>query len=345
MNSMEKQHTIGKNSVRKLFEYSETTMFLILVVMIVVFALLRPAFLSGENMFSLFKTLAFYGIVAIGETLVMLAGDIDISVGSTASLGAIVSTYLMTSTQCFGMWGTANEATGVIFCMIIAAAICSVVGIINAFLIVDLKLPGFIATIATLYSVRGVVMVITKGNPIYPLPAFFTDIIGAYEIKLSAAGGISLSFLFFIILAVIGIFLLLKTNFGRNLYATGSNREVAELSGINTRKTRYVSFIITAMLAAFAGMLVAAFTKQGYPPIGQGWEMQIVAATVIGGISLTGGHGSIIGTVIGVFIMNVLNNGLVMLNINTFVQQSILGACILLAVYVDVQRRNKKVRA
>lgn len=332
-------------ALKSFFQKSEITTAAILVLLITVFTLIEPAFLSDVNIFSVLKTLAFYGIVAIGETLVIMCGDIDISVGSTASLGAILSAYLMTRTGCLGMIETGAEGVGVIICLILTVIICSVVGFINAFLIVDLNLPAFIATIATQYSVRGMVMVITRGIPIYPLPAFFTESIGAAEIRLTQHGGISFSFILFILLVIAFDFILKHTAYGRNLYATGGNREMAELSGIHTRFIRYSGFVITAMLAAVAGILVAAFTKQGYPPIGQGWEMWIIAAIVIGGVSLNGGEGSIIGTFLGMLIMNVLNSGMVMMNFNTFLQQVVIGIIMLLAVCTDIARKKRKVEA
>lgn len=314
-----------------------------LIALIVVFALINPQFLSAANVFSLIKTLAFYGIVAIGVTLVIIGGDIDISVGSTAGLGAVFSTYLMMEFNCFGLLGTPNEWIGVILCMLITLVICSVVGFVNAGLVVNLNLPPFIATIATLYAIRGAVMVITNGNPIYPLPLAFIDGIGRFEIPLSKFGGISLPVIIFMILIIVFEFLLRRTAFGRNIYATGSNKEVAKLAGINTNAVRYINYIITSILAGLSGMLVAAFTRQGYPPIGQGWELQIIAATAIGGISLTGGSGSVIGTLIGVLIMSVLNNGLVVVGVNTFLQGVVTGVIMLLAVYFDILRKNRKV--
>lgn len=316
-----------------------------LIILIGVFALINPVFISEANVFSVLKTLAFYGIVAVGETLIILGGDIDISVGSTAGFGAVFSTFLMMRYNCFGMLGGPNEWIGVLLCMIITIIVCSAVGFVNAGLVVNLKLPPFIATIATLYAVRGAIMVVTNGNPIYPLPKFFMDGIGRFEIPLTELGGISLPFIFFIFFVVLFELLLRRTTFGRNIYATGSNREVAKLSGINTNKVRYMNFVITSMLAGLSGMLVAAFTRQGYPPIGQGWELQIIAATAIGGISLTGGSGSVVGTLIGILIMGVLNNGLVILGINTFAQSMVIGGVILIAVYVDILRLNRKVRS
>lgn len=331
--------------LQRIIQNQMASIILTLIVLVGVFALINPVFVSEANIFSLLKTLAFYGIVAVGETLIIIGGDIDISVGSTAGFGAVFSAFLMMKYNCFGMLGTPNEWIGVLLCMIITILVCSIVGFVNAGLVVNLKLPPFIATIATLYVVRGAIMVVTNGNPIYPLPSFFMDGIGRFQIPLSKLGGISLPFIFFIGFVILFEFLLRKTNFGRNIYATGSNSEVAKLSGINTNKVRFMNFIITSMLAALSGMFVAAFTRQGYPPIGQGWELQIIAATAIGGIGLTGGSGAVIGTLVGIFIMGVLNNGLVVIGINTFMQSMVIGIIILIAVYMDILRGKRKVRS
>jgi len=331
----------------RIFSVQEAGILVPLILLIVIFSCLNSGFYSLPNIFSVLKTLAFYGIVAVGMTLLIIGGDIDISVGSTAGFAAVFSTFIMMQFNCFGMLDTPNEWIGVFICMIITLGICSLVGILNAFLIVDFKLPAFIATIATLYVVRGAIMVVTNGNPIYPLPKFFMDDIGRFQIPITKVGeeliGISLPIIVFIVLVIVFEIVLRRTKFGRNVYATGSNIEVAKLAGINTRRVRYINFIITAMLAALSGMLVAAFTRQGYPPIGQGWEMQIIAAAAVGGIAMTGGSGSMIGTLLGVLIMNIVNNGLVMMNIDTFVQQAVQGVIILVAVYVDIVRRNRKV--
>lgn len=334
---------------RRILAVQEVGILIPMIVLIVVFQVLNTGFLSEANIFSMLKTMAFYGIVAVGETLIIISGDIDISIGSTAGFAAVFSTFIMMQFNCFGLMGTPFEWIGVLGIMVITAAVCSLIGFLNAFLIVDIKLPGFITTIGTLYAVRGAVMVVTNGNPIYPLPTFFMDVLGKAQIVVTSANGepigFSLTFIIFIVLVIVFEFLLRRTRFGRNVYATGSNIEVAKLAGINTRRVRYMNFVITAVLAAVSGMMVAAVTRQGYPPIGKGWEMQIIAMTAIGGVSMTGGSGSMMGTLIGVVIMNILDTGLVMVGINTFLQNVIQGFVILIAVYIDIVRRNQKVRA
>jgi len=333
---------------KKIFSFQEIGILIPFILLILMFYLINHAFLSAASVFSVLKVLAFYGIVGVGETLVILGGDIDISVGSVAGFGAVFSTFLMMKFSCFGLLNTSYEWVGVIGFMIITLVVCSLIGFLNAFLIVDMKMNAFIVTIATLWIVRGAVMVVTNGNPIYPLPSFFMDTIGTNaQIPITKIGndviGISLPFILFILIVAVFEILLRRSKWGRNIYATGSNREVAKIAGINTRKVRYMNFIILSMLASLSGMLVAAFTRQGYPPIGDGWEMIIIAGCAIGGISLAGGYGSMIGTLIGVFIMNFVTTGLVMVGINTFLQQTAQGIIILLAVYIDIFRRNRKV--
>lgn len=330
---------------KRIMAQQEMGIFLILIVAIGIFYAIKPMFLSGENVYSMLKTLSFYGIVAVGETLILIGGDTDLSVGSTAGLGAVLGTKLMMDWNCFGLMETQLEWLGVIAIMLLTMVICSVVGIVNALLVVKVKIPPFVATIATLNVGRGLVLIITNGITVYPLPDFFMNKLGQFQLYLSPKGGISVQTFIFIILVIVFEILLRRSSYGRNLYATGSNREVAKLSGINTDKIRFTNFIITAMLAALAGMLVAAFTKQGYPPIGQGWEMEIIAATVVGGISLNGGSGSMVGMLCGVILINVLVTGLQMVGLNTFLQTSAKGVLILAAVYIDRMKLNKKIKA
>ena len=341
------QEKKGSSFLAKVFAVQEIGILIPFILVVLIFWIINPAFLSAPNIFSVLKVLAFYGIVAIGETLLILGGDIDISVGSVAGFAAVFSTFLMMRFNCFGLLNTPYEWIGVIGFMIITLAVCSLVGFLNAFLIVDIKMPAFIVTIATMWAVRGAIMVVTQGNPIYPLPLFFMDTIGNAQIPITKVGeeiiGISLPFIIFIVLIVVFEILLRRSRFGRNIYATGSNREVAKLAGINTRRVRYANFIILSVLAGFSGMLVAAFTRQGYPPIGLGWELLIIAMCAIGGIAIYGGSGSMIGTLIGVLILNFIDNGLVMAGINTFLQQTVQGIIIIVAVYVDILRRNRKV--
>ena len=337
-------NTKKESFVKRLFEKQETSIILILLAMILIFYLAVPAFLSPANIYSVLKTLSFYGIVAVGETLIILAGDIDISVGSTAGLAAVLGTKLMMDWKCFGLLDTPYEWIGVIAIMLLTMILLSSIGFINAFFVVKVNIPPFVATIATLNIARGLVNIITNGVPVYPLPSFFMDKMGQFQIYLSKEGGLSLSLIVFLILCLIVSWLLKHSTWGRNLYATGNNKEVAKLMGINTDRIRFISYVVTAMLAALAGMLVAAFTKQGYPPIGQGWELQVIAACVIGGLSLTGGSGSILGMFCGMCIMNVLVTGLAMIGFNTFLQTSAQGFIILVAVYIDRLRYSRKIK-
>ncbi|MBN1298144.1 MAG: ABC transporter permease [Actinobacteria bacterium] len=337
-----------RSFLAKIFSIQEVGILIPAFLLILLFYFINPAFLSIANVLSVIKTLAFFGIIAVGETLTLLSGDFDISVGSVAGLGAVLSGILMLKTSCLGFLNTPYEWIGVIGCIIITMAICSIVGFINGYLVVDLKLPAFVATIGTMWAVRGFVMVVTGGKTVYPLPQSFLDI-GNSQIPIAKIGdtivGISMPFILFIILIIVFEILLRNSIFGRSIYATGSNKEVAKLSGINTRRVRYINYVILAMLAALSGVLVAAYMNQGHPVIGEGWEMLVIAGCSIGGVALGGGYGSMIGTLIGIFIMNIVNNGLVIVGLNSFLQQTAQGVIILIAVYIDILRRNQKIRA
>jgi ribose transport system permease protein len=319
---------VRQSYLSRIMASSEVSIFIPLLVLVVIISLLKPQFLDTGNVSAILKALAFLGIVAIGETLVILAGEFDVSVGSVAGLGAIISTWLITRTS-----------LGIIGSIFITLVLCSLVGLINGFCVVKLKVHAFIATIATLYIVRGMAIIISKGYPIYPLPE------SLLEIGKMKPFGTSIPFILFIVLIFIFEFILRRTEYGRSIYATGNNKEVAKLAGINITFVKLSAFILSSVLAALAGILLAAQLQTGSPTIGMGFELQVVAATAIGGISLVGGAGTMIGTLIGILIMAVLNNGLVLLGINTFIQSAVQGLVMILAVLVDILRRSKKVRS
>jgi len=337
-----------RSFLARIFSIQEIGILIPAFLLILLFYFINPVFLSAANILSVIKVLAFFGIIAVGETLVLIGGDFDISVGSQAGLGAVFSGFLMLKTSCFGLSNTPYEWIGVVVCIIITLAICSIVGFLNGYLVVDLKLPAFVVTIGTMWVVRGVVMVVTSGKTVYPLPQSFLNICNV-QVPVTKIGdqvvGISMPFILFLLLIIVFEILLRRSKFGRNIYATGSNREVAKLSGINTRKVRYMNYVIVSIFSALSGVMVAAFMKQGHPVIGEGWEMLVIAGCAIGGATLTGGVGSMIGTIIGVFIINIVNNGLVIVGISSFLQQTVQGVIILIAVYIDIFRRNQKIRA
>jgi ribose transport system permease protein len=312
------------NRLRRAIAISEAGVIVSLLGLVLVFYLLEPAFLSSTNVRSMLSAISFVGIIAVGQTLLLVAGEFDLSVGSVAGLSAIVSAWLMTKGHLpvpLGILG--GIATG------------AIVGLVNGLLVVGVGIPAFIATLGMLYAARGFKYVITNGYPIYPLPKVIGNI-GSSEVIF----GLGWSFVILVVLAVIGDLVLRRTTTGRNLYATGGNEEVARLVGINTGRYKIVCFMVVGMLSAVAGMLVLADGASGTPSIGEGWELTVIAGVVIGGVSLFGGVGTVAAGIIGMLLLQVVQSGLVVVGVNPNWQTVAVGMIMILAVGVDIARRR-----
>jgi ribose transport system permease protein len=310
--------------VRRALAISEAGVIVSLVALVVVFYLLEPAFLSGTNIRSMLSAISFVGIIAVGQTLLLVAGEFDLSVGSVAGLSAIVSAWLMTKGGLpvpLGLLG--GVATG------------ALVGLINGVLVVGIGIPAFIATLGTLYAAQGFKYVITNGYPIYPLPGVIGRI-GSADVLF----GLGWSFVILVVLAIVGDLVLRRTTVGRNLYATGGNEEVARLVGIGTARYKVICFMVVGMLSAVAGMLVLADGASGTPGIGEGWELTVIAGVVIGGVSLFGGVGTVAAGIIGMLLLQVVQSGLVVVGVNPNWQTVAVGLIMVLAVGVDIARRR-----
>lgn len=312
--------------LKSLFSKSEVGIFIPLVILIVFTGLLRPNFFSINNIAAVLRALAFLGIVAIGETLVILLGEIDISVGQVAGLGAVLGTWFMV------------HDVPVLASILLTLVLCGLVGMTNGILVSYVKVSAFITTIGMLYIVRGVKLFITKGYPIYPIPKEINDFGAATPLKISWA------FIICIVLFFTFGIILAKTVYGRKLYTVGDNKDVARLVGIKVERVKISAFILCSMLASLAGILLTAQLQSGTHTIGEGWELNVIAATAVGGISLTGGAGSMLGTVIGVFILQILTNSLILLGIDSNIQTILTGMVMIGAVILDIVKRNRKIK-
>ncbi len=332
-----------KSGFKKLVTRNEFILLIVLAALWVILRCFNDGFTSAANILTIIKSLSFYGIVAAGMAWVIICGDIDISVGAVASFGSVFSTWFMLKTGCFGLMNTQNEWLGALLCVLITVLIAVVIGFLNGVMMVKLKLPAFIATVAMKYTLSGVVVIITNGTPVYPLPASF-DAFGKSGIPIAGA---KLSYFFIIMLALIVIseLILRFTTFGRGIYATGSNIQAAKLSGINTDRNRFIALMLVSSLAAFSGSMNAAYIGQGSVQVGLDWEMMVIATCVIGGIKMSGGSGNLIGVFIGLFIINTLNSAIAMLGINTFLQEVILGLMLMFIVAIDAYREKRKIKA
>lgn len=297
--------------------------FIGLILLVIIISILNSAFLEPSNLFNLLRQVSINGLIAFGMTFVILTGGIDLSVGSTLALSSALVAILMVS----GVDG--------IIAIIIGCIFGAVLGAINGFLITLGKMAPFIATLATMTVFRGVTLVITDGNPI-------TNLNGSYAFQLFGRGyfiGIPVPaitmFITFIILYVI----LHKTIFGRQTYAMGGNEKAAFISGIKVNKLKVCIYGLAGLMSALAGAILTSRLNSAQPTAGMSYELDAIATVVLGGTSLTGGKGRIVGTLIGVLIIGVLNNGLNLLGVSSFYQQVVKGVVIIIAVLID--RKNK----
>lgn len=324
---MKTQNTKSQdNVIKRILKIKEVGVLIPLLVMFVIFSIANPSFLSGANIAGICRGMAYLGIVAVGETLIILTGETDISVGAVSGLGAAVALKL-----------GVEKGMNLGLAILIALLVCGLVGLMNGTLVVKYNLPTFIVTIGTMYVAKGAMMIVTQGKSIYPLPEIMVRIGRAQPF------GTSVAFVVFVVLVLGFEFILRKTPFGRSIYAVGDNISVSKLAGINVFRVKVLMYVITSMLACVAGLLLTCQLETGSPSIGSGWELQVIAGTAVGGISLLGGSGSMIGTFIGTFILGTLTNGLVFLGLDAHWQTVATGAVMIIAVFVDVVGRNKKI--
>jgi ribose transport system permease protein len=310
--------------VARVVAVSELGVIAALAMLVVVFSTMNSAFLSAANLRAILAAVSFVGIIAVGQTMLLVGGEFDLSVGSTAGLSAIVSAWMLTRPHWPVPLGlAAGLATGL------------AVGFVNGTVVVRFKIPAFIATLGMLYVAQGLNTVITNGNPIYPLPAEIGRIGSS-----TFAFDLGWSVLVMLVLLVAGDLMLRRTTIGRNLYATGGNREVARLVGINTDRYRLLCFTLTGGLAALAGLLVMASLDTGSTSIGQGWELSVIAGVVVGGVSLFGGVGTVLAGLTGILLLQVVQSGLVVIGVSANWQAVAVGAIMIMAVGLDIFRRR-----
>lgn len=298
---------------------------LVLLLLLAVFSILVPNFFTINNLSILSKHVAISAILAIGMTFVILAGGIDLSVGSLAGLGGMVAGYCLTHQ-------VGPFSLGVVSAILAALAVCLVVGALNGWLISHAGVAPFIATLGTLYIARGAALLLSEGKTFPNLAA-----------SSPSFAAIGQSFLLHIptpvwlmfVLYAIATFVADKTPFGRHVYAIGGNERAARLAGIRVPRVRLVTYLFSGLCGGLVGLIIASQLEAAHPATGESFELNAIAAVVLGGTSLSGGRGSVTGSLIGAFVIGVLADGLVMLGVSEFWQIVIKGVVIVLAVAVD----------
>lgn len=327
--------TNAPNLISKLIQmtaHQRVLAFASLVVLLAVFSVVSPNFMQMSNMLAILQATSVNGVLAIAATLVIISGGIDLSVGTLMTFTAVVSGVLLTNMNLplpIGVLGA-----------ILAGAFC---GFCSGSFVAKMKIPPFIATLGMMLILKGLSLVVSDARPIY-----FNDTPGYDEISRGSLIGEILPFLpipngVLILFVVAGIasYVLSKTVLGRYCFGIGSNEEAVRLSGVNTDRWKIAIYALAGGICGIAGILISSRLNSAQPALGLGYELEAIAAVVIGGTSLAGGRGTIIGTLIGALIMAVLTNGLRVLSVAQEWQTVITGVIIILAVYADMMRRQK----
>jgi ribose transport system permease protein len=316
-----------------IFYARETGIFLALILLCVLLAVLTPNFLTVRNLLNIGRQISLLGIMAIGMTFVLISREVDLSVGSIFALTGLATGMLLVS----GLPLIPAIALGILLGV--------AVGFVNGLLSTYGRLPSFITTLGMLSVARGVALLMTDGQPVTINQAAGVNPVVLEQFYFLGQGrimGIPMQLIFFAVIAVIFWIVLSRTTFGFRIYAVGGSDKAARLSGIRVFNVKIWAFMIMGGLSAVAGILSLAFLPSGQAGrTGVGLELDVIAAAIVGGASLSGGEGTILGTVLGVLIIGVLRNGLVLLGISPFWQTTIIGAVIILAVGIDKWTRRR----
>lgn len=317
--------------------------FFALIVIIVVFSILSPYYLSVANFLTMASHVAIFGVLAVGMLLVILNGGIDLSVGSTLGLAGVVAGFLMQGVTLTWLGVVLYPPVWVV--AVLACMLGAVVGLINGVLIARFKVPAFVATLGVMYMARGLALLMTSGltyNNLGGKPELGNT--GFDALGFNRLFGVPTGVVVLAVIALIGSIVLNRTAFGRWLYASGGNERAAELSGVPVKTVQISVYVLSGICAAIAGLILSSQLTSAGPTAGTTYELTAIAAVVIGGAALTGGRGNIRGTLLGAFVIGFLSDGLVIIGISSYWQTVFTGAVIVLAVLlnaVQYRRRSK----
>jgi ribose/xylose/arabinose/galactoside ABC-type transport system permease subunit len=295
----------------------ESAIFIALVIIMAVVGVYEPRFVSGSNLYLISRQISFVAIVALGELFVILTGGIDLSTGSIMGLAGMAAAFAMKS------------GVPPALAVLLGIGVGAVMGAVNGALVAYVKIAPFIVTLGMMSFASGLVLGFTQGWPITEIPRSFLPVAQGSFLSLPVPVWIALA------LALVAHVVLTYTAFGRRTYAMGGNEQATFLSGIDVNRLKFFIYVISSALAAVVGIILVARFNSAQADTGKGWEMDAIAATVIGGTSLAGGSGSVVGLLIGACIMGVLRNGLVLMRVSSYWQTAILGVIIVLAAVLD----------
>jgi ribose transport system permease protein len=319
-------HTSGL-SWRSIVGRQEFGVFMILVAMMTFLTLYTDTFLTSTNLFNILRSFSWIAISAFGQTMVIITAGIDLSVGSVMGISGLATAMLMVSGVPVPLAVGGGLLTGL------------VIGFLNGLMITKGKLPPFIATLGSLLMARGLCYGLSGGWPVRDLPQSFRTL-GQYDIPFVGVG-IPFPLVFTVILAIVMSLFLMRTVWGYRIYAVGGNETATGLSGINTARVKIMVYSLCSLLTAVGGVLMTARLGVAAPTAGTAYELDVIAAVVVGGTSLMGGEGTILGTLIGALIMGVLRNGLVLTGVSAYWLQAVQGFVIVVAIMLDQLRKRR----
>lgn len=297
---------------------SQYGLYIAFIVLCLLLTVLSPTFLTLGNVLNVLRQISINGIIAIGMTLVIIIGGIDLSVGSIVALAAVTASSF-----------AHPDTYPLIVAILVGLGVGLACGAINGIIISFGKVAPFIVTLGMLTIVRGATLVYTGGRPVINLSDSYNRIGGGY------VAGIPIPIYILILIILIGIFILKYTKFGRHVYAVGGNELASKLSGLNINTVKICVYSFAGLMAGLSGVVLSSRVMAGSPAVGQGYELDAIAAVVIGGTSLSGGVGSVAGTIVGALIIGVMNNGLDLMNVSSYYQQIVKGIIIISAVLLD----------
>lgn len=305
--------------------------FVTLIVLILFFSLASPNFLIPDNINSILLATCVNGLLALGVTFVIITGGIDLSIGTVMTFSAVSSGVLVTN---FGLplW------LGVIVCILVGGLIGAFTGCLVAYL----RIPAFIATLGIMMVTRGLSLVVSGASPVYFPDGYKEIAVGSLVSKLIPGFNLQNGVLILFLCTILASIILNKTILGRYNFAIGSNAEATRLSGVNVAGWLIAIHTLAGLFCGIAGVIISSRLGSAQPALGQGYELEAIAAVVIGGTSLSGGQGTISGTIIGAFIMSVLTNGLRIMGVKQEWQTVVIGLVVILAVFIDIYRRRRQ---
>jgi len=319
---LKKQNNDKSRSAFGFLKSREIGIVVVFFVICILLAIMAPQFVKLSNLTNIARQMAVIAIISVGMTFVIVTGGIDLSVGSTVAFTGCITALLLV------------KGYPIVICILIGVGLGTLVGLINGLLIVYVKLAPFIATLGTMSIARGLVLALTKGYPIQPFPKEF-EMIGR-----SFIGIIPVPVLIMAVIGILGHIFLSRTRIGRYIYYIGSNEIAARLSGLNVNSILTLVYTIAGFLSGLASVVLISRLTSAQSNMGSGFELDAIAAVVIGGTSLSGGEGTVLGSLVGAALMGVIKNALILLGVNVYWQSVVIGVVIVLAVSIDAVRKN-----